>query len=203
MMVYHLREHFNSCSVGVEQEILINARRDAPLVICTLGASAIRNREPKLDVIDRKILQMLQRDGRISNVDLAKLVHLSPTPCFERVRRLEESGYIERYVAQVSASKLGLGLLAFVEISLDRTHPAAFDELRALVADRGVVQECHMVAGGFDYLLKVRIADMAAFRRFLGERILALPGISRTNTYFVMEEIKATQELPIGVPRTK
>jgi Lrp/AsnC family transcriptional regulator, leucine-responsive regulatory protein len=161
------------------------------------------NREPKLDVIDRKILQLLQRDGRTSNVDLAKRVHLSPTPCFERVRRLEESGYIERYVAQLSASKLGLGLLAFIEISLDRTNPAAFDELRAQVADMGMVQECHMVAGGFDFLLKVRIADMASFRHFLGERVLALPGISRTNTYFVMEEIKITQELPIGVVKSK
>lgn len=160
-------------------------------------------REPKLDVIDRKILHILQRDGRTSNVDLAKRVHLSPTPCFERVRRLEEAGYIEHYVAQLNAAKLGLGLLAFIEISLDRTHPAAFDELRSQVADIGVVQECHMVAGGFDFLLKVRIADMAAYRRFLGERILALPGISRTNTYFVMEEIKITQELPIGLPRQK
>jgi Lrp/AsnC family transcriptional regulator, leucine-responsive regulatory protein len=154
-------------------------------------------------VIDRKILQMLQSDGRISNVDLAKRVHLSPTPCFERVRRLEESGYVERYVAQLSAAKLGLGLLAFIEISLDRTHPPAFDELRAQVADMAVVQECHMVAGGFDFLLKVRIADMAAFRRFLGERVLALPGISRTKTYFVMEEIKITQELPIGLLKAK
>jgi Lrp/AsnC family leucine-responsive transcriptional regulator len=161
------------------------------------------NREPKLDVIDRKILQMLQSDGRISNVDLARRVHLSPTPCFERVRRLEEAGYIERYVAQLSASRLGLGLLAFIEISFDRTHSAAFDELRAQVADMCIVQECHMVAGGFDFLLKVRIADMVAFRKFLGERVLALPGISRTKTYFVMEEIKITQELPIGVAKAK
>jgi Lrp/AsnC family leucine-responsive transcriptional regulator len=161
------------------------------------------NREPRLDVIDRKILQHLQRDGRVSNVDLARRVHLTATPCFERVRRLEEAGYIERYVAQLNATKLGLGLLAFIEISLDRTHAAAFDELRALVADMGMVQECHMIAGGFDFLLKVRIADMAAFRRFLGERVLALPGISRTNTYFVMEEIKITQELPIGPGKPK
>jgi Lrp/AsnC family transcriptional regulator, leucine-responsive regulatory protein len=161
------------------------------------------NREPKLDVIDRRILQHLQRDGRVSNVDLAKRVHLTATPCFERVRRLEEAGYIERYVAQLSASKLGLGLLAFIEISFDRTHSAAIDELRALVADMSMVQECHMVAGGFDFLLKVRITDMTAFRRFLGERVLGLPGISRTNTYFVMEEIKATAELPIGSPKPK
>jgi Lrp/AsnC family transcriptional regulator, leucine-responsive regulatory protein len=161
------------------------------------------NRQPKLDVIDRKILQTLQRDGRVSNVDLAKRVHLSATPCLERVRRLEEAGYIERYVAQLSASKLGLGLLAFIEISLDRTNPEALYELRAQVAGMDAVQECHMIAGGFDFLLKVRIADMAAFRRFLGERVLSLPGISRTHTNFVMEEIKTAQELPIGVAKAK
>src|ERR1700729_4375729 len=92
-------------------------------------------REPKLDLIDRRILQALQRDGRTSNVDLAKRVHLSPTPCFERVRRLEESGYIERYVAQLSAAKLGLGLLAFVEVSFDRTNLEELDGLRAQIAD--------------------------------------------------------------------
>jgi len=161
------------------------------------------NREPKLDVIDRKILQILQHDGKTSNVDLAKRVHLSPTPSFERVRRLDEAGYIERYVAQLNPQKLWMGLLAFIEISLDRTNPAAFDEFRKNVADIGAVQECHMVAGGFDYLLKVRVADMAAYRRFLGERVSALPGVSRTHTYFVMEEIKVTQELPIAALKSR
>src|SRR5260221_6079424 len=104
--------------------------------------------------MDRRILQILQRDGKISNVDLAKRVHLSPTPCFERVRRLEEAGYIEGYAARLNPEKLGMGLLAFVELSLDRTNPAAFSELRKHVADMGFVQECHMIAGGFDSLLK-------------------------------------------------
>jgi Lrp/AsnC family transcriptional regulator, leucine-responsive regulatory protein len=158
-------------------------------------------REPKLDVVDRKILQILQRDGRISNVDLAKRVHLSPSPCFERVRRLEETGFIENYVARLNAKKLDMDLLAFVEISLDRTNPEAFDELRRHVADMPSVQECHMIAGGFDYLLKVRVTDMAAYRRFLGEGISQLPGVTRTHTYFVMEEIKATAEVPIVVSK--
>ncbi|HWK73163.1 MAG TPA: Lrp/AsnC ligand binding domain-containing protein [Povalibacter sp.] len=160
-------------------------------------------REPKLDVIDRKILQTLQREGRISNVDLAKRVHLSPTPCFERVRRLEQGGYIQRYVAQLDPQRLGMGLLAFVEVSLDKTSPLAFERFREIVADLAEVQECHMVAGGFDYLLKVRVTDMLAYRRFLGERISALPGVSRTHTYFVMEETKSTQEIPIPSARTK
>ena len=161
------------------------------------------SREPRLDLIDRKILQILQGDGRISNVDLAKRVHLSPTPCFERVRRLEEGGYILRYVAQLSPEKLGLGLLAFIEISLDKTNPIAFEEFRSTVARMTEVQECHMVAGGFDYLLKVRVADMSAYRRFLGERVSALPAVNRTHTYFVMEETKATTELPVTAPKQK
>lgn len=160
-------------------------------------------REPKLDVIDRKILQTLQREGRISNVDLARRVHLSPTPCFERVRRLEQGGYIQRYVAQLDPQRLGMGLLAFVEVSLDKTSPLAFERFREIVADLPEVQECHMVAGGFDYLLKVRVTDMLAYRRFLGERISALPGVSRTHTYFVMEETKSTQEIPIPVTRSR
>lgn len=160
-------------------------------------------REPRFDVIDRKILQILQREGRVPNVELARRVHLSPTPCFERVRRLEAGGYIRRYVAQLDPQKLGLGLLAFVEVSLDKTNPAAFDRFRDAVAAMGEVQECHMVAGGFDYLLKARIADMTAYRRFLGERVSSLPGVTRTHTYFVMEEVKVTQEIPIATPKTK
>lgn len=160
-------------------------------------------REPKLDLIDRRILQILQREGRIANVDLARRVHLSPTPCFERVRRLEEGGYIQRYVAQLDPQKLGMGLLAFVEVSLDKTNPQAFDHFRDAVAGMSEVQECHMVAGGFDYLLKARVTDMAAYRRFLGERVSSLPGVSRTHTYFVMEEVKMTQEIPVLAPKAK
>jgi Lrp/AsnC family leucine-responsive transcriptional regulator len=156
--------------------------------------------QPRLDVIDRRILQILQREGRIANVDLARRVHLTPTPCFERMRRLEEHGYIQRYVAQLDPRKLGVGLLAFVEVSLDKTNPTAFDRFRDAVAGMPEVQECHMVAGGFDYLLKARVKDMEAYRRFLGERVSALPAVSRTHTYFVMEEVKSTQEIPVTAP---
>jgi Lrp/AsnC family leucine-responsive transcriptional regulator len=116
---------------------------------------------------------------------------------------LEEAGYIEGYVARLNAQKLGFGLLAFVEVSLDRTNPVAFDELRRKIAEMGAVQECHMVAGGFDYLLKVRVADMGAYRRFLGEQVSALPGVSRTQTFFIMEEIKETAELPLAGLKSK
>jgi Lrp/AsnC family leucine-responsive transcriptional regulator len=124
-------------------------------------------------------------------------VHLSPTPCFERVKRLEQSGFIERYVALLDPRKLGMSLLAFVEVSLEKTNPIAFDRFRDAVADMPEVQECHMVAGGFDYLLKVRVSDVASYRSFLGVRVSALPGVTRTHTYFVMEEAKSTHEVPV------
>jgi Lrp/AsnC family transcriptional regulator, leucine-responsive regulatory protein len=161
------------------------------------------SREPKLDVIDRRIMQALQRDGRLANVQLAKQVHLSPTACFERVRRLEEAGYIQRYLAQLNAQKLGFNLLAFVEVSLDKTNPTAFDNFRDAVTAMPEIQECHMVAGGFDYLLKVRVEHMASYRRFLGERVSALPSVNRTHTYFVMEEVKSTLELAVGARKGK
>ncbi len=152
----------------------------------------------ELDSIDRKILLLLQRDSKLTNVELAERVHLTPTPCLARVRRLEQLAYIDKYVTHLNAGKLGLGLLAFVEISLDRTSPRAFDDFRLGVSVIPAILECHMVAGGFDYLLKVRVSDMAAFRRFLGQRIASLPGVTRTNTYFVMEETKVTHELPLA-----
>ena len=154
-------------------------------------------KKPKLDPIDRNILRTLQTSGRITNVDLAEKVNLSPTPCIERVRRLEEAGYISGYYARLSAQKLGIGLLAFIEVSLDKTGTAAFEKFREAVNDIAEIQECHMVAGGFDYLLKVRIESMAHYRQFLGERISALPGVDRTHTYVVMEEVKNTHELVI------
>lgn len=160
-------------------------------------------RQTKFDVVDRKILQILQREARIPNIDLAMRVNLSPPACLERVRCLEEGGYIRSYVARLDPQKLGLGLLAFVEVTLDKTNPAAFNRFRDAVGNMSEVQECHMVAGGFDYLVKARLADMAAYRRFLGERVPSLPGVSRTHTYFVMEEVKVTQEIPILPPKGK
>lgn len=154
-------------------------------------------KRPKLDSIDRNILRALQTHGRITNVDLAEKVNLSPTPCIERVRRLEDSGYISGYYARLSAQKLGVGLLAFIEISLDKTGADAFERFRASVDTIPEIQECHMVAGGFDYLLKVRAESMAHYRQFLGTCISSLPGVDRTHTYVVMEEVKNTHELVI------
>jgi Lrp/AsnC family leucine-responsive transcriptional regulator len=150
--------------------------------------TAAGRREPmkKLDAIDLRILDELQRDGRLSNVALAKSVGLSATPCAERVRAMEASGVIAGYTARLDAPRLDLGLLVFIEIAIDRTSQDAFDQFAAAITRIPQVQECHMVAGGFDYLVKVRVADMAAYRAFLGEVLSKVPGIRETHTYAVM-----------------
>lgn len=150
-----------------------------------------------LDRLDAKILGELQKEGRLSFAELARRIHLSATPCVERVRRLERLGYIRDYAAHLDPQRLGAGLLAFVEIRLDRTTPEVFDRFKRAVIELEEVQECHMVAGGFDYLVKLRVTDMAAYRRILGERITALPGVEQTHTYFVMEEVKSTHAIAI------
>ena len=149
-----------------------------------------------LDRTDRRLLALLQADGRLSIAELARQVHLSATPCLERVRRLERDGYIRGYAADLDPVKLGAGLIAFVEVQLDRTTPDVFNRFRDGVIGLDPVQECHMVAGGFDYLLKVRTADMAGYRRFL-EELAALAGIEQTHTYVVMEEVKSTRAIAI------
>ena len=156
-----------------------------------------------LDRIDHKLLIRLQQDGRTAISRLAREVNLTVTPTLERVRRLEAAGYIEGYFARLNPRKLGLGLLAYVEVSLDRTTPDAFERFKQVMLAHDEVMECHMVAGGFDYLLKVRVENMETYRHFLGARISALPGVSRTHTYFVMEEAKATSEIPVNLPKAK
>ncbi len=151
-----------------------------------------------LDKIDQNILKFLQNDGRISNVKLAKAVHLSPTPCLERVKRLESDGYIKGYVALLDARLLGSALVSFIEVSLARTTTKALDVFREEICRMEEVQECHMVAGGFDYLIKVRTRDMAHYRKFLGEKLSSLSDISSTHTYVVMEEVKATSAISIS-----
>jgi Lrp/AsnC family leucine-responsive transcriptional regulator len=153
--------------------------------------------EAATDNIDRRLLAELQQDGRVSIVDLADRVGLSPTATTERVRRLTRDGYILGYAARLNPEKLDRGLLVFIEVKLDRTTPDVFERFARAVVRAPEVMECHMVAGGFDYLVKIRIADMNAYRRFLGDVLLSLPGVRETHTYAVMEEIKNTAALPI------
>ena len=152
----------------------------------------------ELDRIDLKILQSLQEDGRISNLKLAETVSLSPTAVLGRVQRLTKDGYILGYEARLNPLKLGAGMMVFVEVLLDRTTPNVFDAFNAAVQVRPEIMECHMVAGGFDYLLKTRMADMAAYRHFAGTVLWQLPGVRETRTYAVMEEVKDTTRLPLG-----
>ena len=150
-----------------------------------------------LDRIDLKILQVLQADGRVSNLKLAEVVALSPTAVLARVQRLTREGYILGYEARLDPLKLGAGMLVFVEVLLDRTTPNVFEAFRAAVQVYPQIMECHMVAGGFDYLVKTRVKDMAAYRHFLGEVLLGLPGVRETRTYAVMEEVKNDGPLPL------
>ena len=150
-----------------------------------------------LDKIDRRILALLQADGRLSNLKLAEAVHLSPTAVLERVRRLTREGFILGYEARLDPVKLDAGLMVFVEVLLDRTVQDVMDTFRAAVQVRPEIMECHLVAGGFDYLLKTRVADMAAYREFIGSVIWALPGVRETRTYVVMEEVKNTAAIKL------
>lgn len=151
-----------------------------------------------LDRTDKRILTVLQADGRISTVELAERIGLSPTATSERVKRLTREGYITGYGARLDPRKLGLELLVFVEVSLDKTTPDIFERFAEAVRRAPEVLECHMVAGGFDYLVKTRVADMAAYRRFLGDVLLSLPGVTETRTYAVMEEVKSDGALPVN-----
>jgi Lrp/AsnC family leucine-responsive transcriptional regulator len=151
----------------------------------------------ELDRIDLRILNVLQTDGRIPNLKLAEAVALSPTAVLARTQRLQREGYILGYEARLNPLKLGRGMLVFVEVLLDRTTPNVFNEFKAAVQVRDEILECHMVAGGFDYLIKTRMADMAAFRDFAGSVLWQLPGVRETRTYAVMEEVKNSSRLPL------
>ena len=141
----------------------------------------------RLDDTDRRLLRLLQAEGRISNQELAERSNLSPSACSDRVRRLRESGYIRSFSA----------VLIFVVVVLDRTTGDVFDDFAAAARRAPDVLECHMVAGGFDYLIKARVKDMAAYRAFLGDVLVQMPGVRETRTYAVLEEVKSTGQLPV------
>lgn len=150
-----------------------------------------------LDGIDRRILDELQTNGRLSIVELAKRVHLTKTPCSERVRRLERAGIIRAYHAVVDPVKVGLNHVTVVHVSLARTGDNALDEFNRAVRDIPEVQSCLMIAGQFDYVLKVRTRDIAHFRELLGERIGKLPGVNQTHSFAVMETVKESSSIPM------
>jgi Lrp/AsnC family leucine-responsive transcriptional regulator len=144
-----------------------------------------------LDAMDRNILQALQENGRLTNTELADRINLSQTATAERVKRLTREGYILGYSARLSPK------LVFIEIKLDRTTPEVFETFATFTRNNPDVLECHMVAGGFDYLVKARVSDMDHYRRFLSEALLSLPGVRESHTYAVMEEVKETAHIAV------
>lgn len=152
-----------------------------------------------LDRIDLKILRALQDNARLSYVELAQTVGLSTTPCMERVKRLENSGVIQGYHAKLNSDALGLELLVFLEITLASQSPEAFAEFRMATEKLAFVQECHLISGQSDYLLKVRLTDLKSYRKHLGELLLALPHVRESKSHIVMEDAKQTEALPLDL----
>ena len=151
----------------------------------------------QLDKIDRNILRLLQQNARMPHTELARKVGLSTTPCKERVRRLERDGVIQRYQAVLNPAALDRGLVVFVQIRLNRTSQDIFEEFTARAVDLPEIQECYLVSGNFDYLLKARVADMNAYRTLLGETLLTLPGVLESTSYVVMEQVSESLMLPV------
>lgn len=154
-----------------------------------------------LDSIDLALLNTLQSDGRLPVVELAKRVNLSATPCTLRMRKLEQDGVILGYHARLNPEALGQALMVFVTVSLKATDEATLKAFNAAVRPVPQILECHMVGGGFDYLLKIRVRSMADYRDILGGVIGALPMVESTHSYFVMEEVKESPLLPM--PKAK
>lgn len=144
----------------------------------------------QLDSFDRKILEILSGEARISMTELATRVGLSKTPVLARVKRLEKDGIITGYRAQLSAARLGLDHVAFIELKLSDTREAALTAFNDAVRRLPEVEECHMIAGGFDYLIKVRTRDIRDYRRVLGDGISRLPHVASSSTYVAMEAVK-------------
>lgn len=151
--------------------------------------------ETELDAFDLKIVGALSQDGRMTLAALSDIVGLSKTPCQARIRRLEKEGYILGYRAIVSLVKLGLEHVAFAEVKLNDTRAKALNEFNRAVMKVPEIEQCHMIAGGFDYLLKVRTRSITEYREVLGEKLSALPHVAQTSTYVAMETVKESSNL--------
>lgn len=143
----------------------------------------------EIDRIDKKILKLLQQDGRISNASLAAAVHVSAATCHRRTQRLFEEGYIRSVRAEITPQKVNRGALVIVGVELDRSTPESFAAFEAVIRTLPFVLDCHLVAGDFDFFLKIRVRDIADFNRLHGDQLIALPGVRQTRTFFVMKEV--------------
>ena len=149
-----------------------------------------------LDRVDLRILRALQGEGRLSNAELAARVNVSPATCHRRTQRLFAEGFIAGVRAEVAPATVGLGALVMVGVVLDRSTPESFAAFEGAVLEMKEVLDCNLVAGDFDYLLKIRVRDMADFNKLHGHKLIALPGVRQTRTFFVMKEVKENARLP-------
>ena len=150
-----------------------------------------------LDAIDLRILAELQADGSLSNVELARRVHLSPSPCLARVKALESSGMISRYVALVNAQALGLGLNVFISISLKTQSREALAAFERRIAEHDEVMECYLMSGDSDYLIRVALPDIAALERFILEQLTPIKGIEKIRSSFALKQVRYKTALPL------
>ena len=159
--------------------------------------------ESQLDATDWKILARLQDDARISNVELAKAVSLSPSPCLARVRALEESGVVSRYVSLLDALKLGLTVSVFIQVSLEKQMRNALDTFEASVLARDEVMECYLMTGDADYLLRVIVSDVQSLERFIVDYLSKIPGVASIKSSFALKQVKYKTALPLPQPAAK
>jgi Lrp/AsnC family transcriptional regulator, leucine-responsive regulatory protein len=150
-----------------------------------------------LDAIDRRILERLQHDGRLSNADLAEQVGLSPSPCWRRVKALEEAGVIKGYAAQVDAKSVGLSVNVFMSVSLSTQVEKALKNFERAAAERPEVMECYLMTGDSDYLIRVAVADIAALERFILEQLTPIPGIEKIRSSFALKQVRYKTALPL------
>jgi Lrp/AsnC family leucine-responsive transcriptional regulator len=151
----------------------------------------------QLDNTDIRILHELQRDGSLSNVELARRVHLSPSPCLARVKAMEQAGVIDRYVAIASAAALGLGLTVFISISLRSQSKESLSEFERRVVEHDEVMECYLMSGDSDYLIRVSLADIGALERFILEQLTPIPGIEKIRSSFALKQVRYKTALPL------
>ena len=154
----------------------------------------------KLDTTDLRILAELQTNGALSNVELARRVHLSPSPCLARVKALENNGVINRYVALANAAALGLGLNVFISISLKEQSKAALAEFEQRIAEHDEVMECYLMTGDSDYLMRVALPDIAALEKFILEQLTPISGIEKIRSSFALKQVRYKTALPLPVP---
>ena len=151
----------------------------------------------KLDKVDLRILDELQRDGALSNVELARRVHLSPSPCLARVKALEAAGVIDRYVAIANAAALGLGLTVFISISLRSQNKEALAEFERRIVEHDEVMECYLMTGDSDYLIRVAVAGMGALEKFILEQLTPIAGIDKIRSSFALKQVRYKTALPL------